>query len=52
VNVSTLRVGSENSRLDIEVVQRQEGVAWTLRLALKDGPELAATVEGAYLIPP
>jgi hypothetical protein len=51
VNVSTLRLGSDSSRLDIEVVQRQERVAWVLRLTLKDGPQLAATVEGAYLIP-
>ena len=51
VNVSTLRVGSDSSALDIEVIQRYEGVAWTLRLTLKDGPRLAATVEGAHLIP-
>ena len=51
VDVSTLRVGSDSSRLDIEVIQRQERAAWTLRLTVKDGPYLAATVEGAYLMP-
>ena len=48
---ATLRIGSDSSRLDIEVIQRQEHVAWTLRLTLNDGPHLVATVEGAYLIP-
>jgi len=51
VNVSTLRIGSDSSRLDIEVIQRQGRAAWTLRLTLVDGPHLAATVEDAYLIP-
>lgn len=47
----SLRIGSESSRLDIEVIQRHEGAAWTARLTLTDGPELWASVDGAYLIP-
>lgn len=51
MSLSSFRIGSESSRLDIEVIQRHEGVAWTVRLTLTDGPELSASVDRAYLIP-
>jgi len=51
MSAPTLRIGSDSSRLEIEVIQHQEHVAWMLRLTLKDGPHLVATVESAHLIP-
>jgi hypothetical protein len=51
VNPSTLRVGSEASRLDIEPIMREHSVASILRLAFEDSSGLSATVHRADLIP-
>ena len=39
MNTSTLRVGSEAARLDIDVIAREQGVASILRLAFDDSSD-------------
>jgi len=48
---TSLRVGSEAARLDIDVVMRDQGVASILRFSLEDSSGLSATVDRADLIP-